>query len=135
MTDRLIAVAPRSHPWAKKKRIHPQELQGETFIVAAKGAGTRAVVEERLQAKGIVLKNVVDFGNTEGVKRAVEAGLGVSIQSQSVVRREIAAGDLTGVALTRMDAKLAYFYVHRKDKHLSNAARAFLSVLQNQHTD
>jgi DNA-binding transcriptional LysR family regulator len=135
MTDKLIAIAPRNHPWANKRRIRPQELLGETFIVAASGAGTRAVVEERLKAQGIVLRNVVDFGNTEGVKRAVEVGLGVSIQSQSVVQREISAGSLTGVSLAGMDAKLAYFYVYRKDKHLSHAAKAFLALLPTQHTN
>ncbi|HEY4930946.1 MAG TPA: LysR family transcriptional regulator [Terriglobales bacterium] len=134
MTDKLIAIAPRSHPWAKtnKKRIRPQELMRETFIVAASGAGTRAVVEERLKAQGIVLKNVFEFGNTEGVKRAVEAGLGVSIQAQSVVQREISAGSLTGVPLAGIDTRLAYFYVRHKDKHLSNASVAFLALLQTQ---
>jgi DNA-binding transcriptional LysR family regulator len=131
MTDELVAIAPVNHPWAKKKRIRPQDLSQETFIMAARGAGTRAVVEERLQAKGIALQNVVDFGNTEGVKRAVEEGLGVSIQSRSVAQREIAAGFLAGVPLAGMDTKLAYFYLRRKDKHLSHAAAAFLVLLRS----
>jgi DNA-binding transcriptional LysR family regulator len=135
MTDRLTAIAPSNHRWANQKRIGPRELLSETFIAAARGAGTRAVVEERLQAKGIVLKNVVDFGNTEGVKRAVEVGLGVSVQSQSVVQREISAGSLVGVALAGMDTKLAYFYVYRKDKYLSQAVKAFLALLRTLHTE
>src|SRR5271165_788740 len=61
ITDELIAIAPSNHRWAKKKRIRPQELLQETFIVAARGAGTRAVVEERRRDEGIVLKNVLDF--------------------------------------------------------------------------
>jgi DNA-binding transcriptional LysR family regulator len=130
MTDDLFVIIPRHHRWAKKKRIRPQELLGETFIVAARGAGVRAVIEERLKEKGIVLTNVVDFGNVEGVKRAVEAGLGVSIQPQSVVQRELSAGSLTGVSLAGLDAKLGRFYICRKDKHLSNAAKAFLALLQ-----
>ena len=129
MTDELIGIAPRNHPWANKKRIRPHELLGETFIISARGAGTRAVVEERLKEKGIVLSNVVDFGNIEGVKRAVEAGLGVSIQSRSAVQREISAGSLVGVALSGIDTSLARFYIHLKDKHPSNAAKAFLALL------
>jgi len=132
MTDELIAIAPSDHRWANKKRIRPQELLGETFIVAAQGAGTRAVVEERLKEMGIVLKNVIDFGNIEGVKRAVEAGLGVSVQSKSVVQREISAGSLTGVALSGIDARLAHFCIRRKDKHPSNATKAFVTLLQTQ---
>ncbi|MGO9515981.1 MAG: LysR family transcriptional regulator [Candidatus Korobacteraceae bacterium] len=133
ITDELIAIVPPNHRWANKKRLKPQELLQETFLVAAKGAGTRAVVEERLSDKGVVLKNVLDFGNLEGVKRAVEAGLGVSIQSHSVVRREIAAGSLAGVTLAGMDVKFAHFYVHRQDKHISRAVNAFLSLLQTEH--
>ena len=130
MTDDLIAIAPSHHRWTSKKRIRPREFLGETFIVATQGAGIRAVVEERLKKKGIVLTHVVDFGNVEGVKRAVEAGLGVSIQPQSVVQRELSAGSLTGVSLAGLDAKLGRFYICRRDKHISNAAKAFLELLQ-----
>ena len=130
MTDELVAIAPRNHRWAGKKRIKPTELREETFIVAPSGAGTRAVVEERLREKGVVLKNLMEFGNPEGVKRAVEMGLGVSIQGTSVVQREIAAGSLLGFPLAGINPKLEYYYLRHKDKHLSNAAQAFLAVLQ-----
>jgi len=130
MTDRLVAIFPGNHTWATKKhRVSPTDLLEETFIVAARGAGTRAVVEERLREEDIHLPKVLDFGNLEGVKHAVEAGLGVSIQARSVVQREIAAGALIGVPLAGIDTSLEYFYVHRKDKHLSSAARAFLALL------
>jgi len=129
MSDELVAIFPIHHPWRGKHRIAPQDLAGETFIVAARGAGTRTVVEERLKAQGIVLENVLDFGNLEGVKHAVEAGLGVSIQARNVVRRETADGILQSLPLAGMEAKVDYLYIRLKNKHLSNAARAFLEVL------
>jgi DNA-binding transcriptional LysR family regulator len=129
LVDEMIAIAPVDHPWAKKRRVRPEDLAKETVILAARGAGTRAVLEERLKEKQITLREVFEFGNLEGVKRAVEAGLGVSVQARSGVEREIAEGFLTGVRLTGMDTKLAYFYVRRRDKHLSNAAKAFLAML------
>jgi DNA-binding transcriptional LysR family regulator len=129
LVDEMIAIAPVDHPWAKKRRVRPEDLARETVILAARGAGTRAVLEERLKEKQITLRKVFEFGNLEGVKRAVEAGLGVSVQARSGLEREIAGGFLTGVRLTGMDTKLAYFYVRRRDKHLSNAAKAFLGVL------
>jgi len=130
MTDELVLIVPRGHRWAKKKSIKPKELLEETTIVAARGAGIRAVVEERLRQKGIVLKNVLDFGNLEGVKRAVEVGLGVSVQPKTVVQREISDGSLAVLSVSGMDAELTYFCVYRKDKHLSNAVRAFMGLLQ-----
>ncbi len=129
MTDQLVVILPRNHKWAAKKRIKPEDLPAETFVVAARGAGTRAVVEERLKAMGIVLDNVLEFGNLEGVKLAVEVGLGISIQARTVVRREIAAGSLRALPLARMDARIQYFYICRKNRHLSHAAREFLTLL------
>jgi len=131
MTDELVLIVPRSHRWARKRSIKPKELLAETVIVAARGAGIRAVVEERLREQSVALKNVLDFGNLEGVKRAVEVGLGVSIQPKTVVQREISDGSLAAVAVSGMDAKLKYFCVYRKDKHLSNAVRAFIGLLQD----
>jgi DNA-binding transcriptional LysR family regulator len=135
MTDELIAIVPPSHPWTTKRRIKPQDLVGETFIVAAQGAGTRAVVEERLKAQEIVLTNVLDFGNLEGVKHAVEAGLGVSIQAKSVVQRELVAATLRGIKLSGMDARIQFFYACRKNAHFSNAAKALVALLPKNGMD
>ena len=129
MTDELVVIVPGIHKWATKRRIRPQDLAGETFIVAARGAGTRTVVEERLNALGIVLPHVLEFGNLEGVKHAVEAGLGVSIQARSVVQREIAGGSLQAIRLAGMKATIDFFYAFRKGAHLSNAAKALVELL------
>ncbi len=130
MTDELVLILPHGHRWARKKSIRPKELLEETLVVAARGAGVRAVVEERLREKRIFLTNVLDFGNLEGAKRAVEAGLGISIQPKTVVQREVSDGSLAAVSVSEIDTKLKYFRVYRKDKHLSHAARAFMGLLQ-----
>jgi len=130
LRDQMIAIVPKGHPWKKKKSIRAEELIEETMMLAARGAGARAVLEERLKEKKIVLKRVVEFGNLEGVKRAVEAGLGISVQPRRVVEREVAEGFLMGVRLTGIDTGLAYYSVRRKDKHVSNAAKAFLAMLE-----
>jgi DNA-binding transcriptional LysR family regulator len=130
MTDELVAIVPRDHEWAKKRRIEPEDLTGETFIVAARGAGTRTVVEERLKARGVVLQKTLEFGNLEGVKHAVEAGLGVSIQARSVVQRELVSGSLHAVKLADMDATIQFFYICRRNAHLTYAAKALVTLLE-----
>ena len=129
MTDELVAIFPRDHKLAHKRHITPQQLTEDTFIVAAPGGGTRTLLEERLRDHGIVLQKVLDFGNLEGVKHAVEAGLGISIQARSVVEREIASGSLRAVKLAGIDATIPFFYVCRKNAHLSHAANALIEML------
>ena len=129
MTDELVAIVPRDHKLAHKRHITPQELTEDMFIVAAPGAGTRTLLEARLRDQGIVLQKILDFGNLEGVKHAVEAGLGNSIQARSVVQREVASGSLRVLKLAGIDATIPFFYVCRKNAHLSHAANALISML------
>ena len=129
MTDELVVIVPAEHRWAHRRSIRAQELTDETFIVAARGAGARAIVEDRLQAKGITLTNMLDFVNVEGVKHAVEAGLGISVQPRAVVQREVEAGSLVAIRLADMDSAMQYVYICRKKQVPSNAQKAFVEML------
>lgn len=135
MSDDLVVIVPGNHKWPSNRRVKAKDLLGETFIVSARGAGARAVVEERLRAKGIVLKNVLDFVNSEGVKHAVEAGLGISIQPRSIVQREVAAGSLRTLNLADIDAGIRYRFIRLKKRHTSAAEDAFLALLMNSSSD
>jgi len=132
MTDELVVIVPKDHRWTRRGRIGARDLLTETFIVAAQGAGARRVVESRLAAKGIVLENVIDFVNVEGVKHAVEAGLGVSIQPRKVVKREVEAGVISAHRLADLDSQISYFSIYRKGRHVSKAGQAFLELLERK---
>ncbi len=131
MSDELVVIIPPGHQWANRRNIKAQELADETFIVAAPGAGARAVVEERLKAKGIALTNLLDFVNAEGVKHAVEAGLGVSIQPRIIVQREIEAGTLTALRLADMDSEIRYVSIARKRQNPTNSQKTFSKMLMD----
>ncbi|MFZ0704998.1 MAG: LysR substrate-binding domain-containing protein, partial [Candidatus Korobacteraceae bacterium] len=88
-------------------------------------------VEERLNAKGIALPNVLDFVNIEGVKRAVEAGLGISVQPRVAIQREVDAGTLVAGRLADMDPEIHYVYISRKKQIPSAAQKAFVEMLTN----
>lgn len=135
MTDELVVIVPAGHKWPSRRRVKAQELAAQSVVLSARGAGAREVVEERLRAKGIVLPTVLDFANAEGVKHAVEAGLGISIQPRIMVQREIAAGALRALRLADMDAAISYCWISRKDRHVSNAQRAFLELLPKSRVD
>lgn len=129
LTDRLLVITAPTHKWAKRLSVTPQELMGERFVLSGKGSGTRSFLEERFGAAGIVLTNTLEFGNTEGVKKAVENGLGISIVSSEIVERELKAGLINGLLLDGMNLERHFSYVYRKDKYLTPAARRFLELL------
>jgi len=133
-TDELVAIVSVHHNWASlKRRIKPEEFLHEPFITTAVGSGTRSVIEDRLRQNGVKLTRVIDFGNMEGVKKAVEAGLGVSILSKSVIQREVSSGLLGMLPITGTNMKRRFFIVRRKGKFMSSAANLFLEHFSRGH--
>lgn len=129
-SDDLVVAVPVGHRWAPQTRgVRPEQLHEEPFIATAVGSGTRMVVEDRLSRNGTRLTDVLDFGNMEGVKKAVEAGLGVSVLSRSVIQREVAAGLLSMVRLVGRDMKRRFSLISRKGCILSETAQGFLTHL------
>jgi DNA-binding transcriptional LysR family regulator len=105
-TDRLLLVVHPKHAWVTRPSIGLEELAGERLIVREKTSGTRMLIEEKLAAYGVRPKNRLEFSNTDAIKEAVIAGLGVSLISERATRQEILnrrlfAVPFTGEALSR----------------------------------
>jgi len=131
LTDDLVVIISPNHSWAKRKTIQPHQLIDQSFLVSREGSGTRSTIEERLRSKGITLNRVMEFGNTECVKKAVEAGLGISIISKHVINREVSSNSLRSIPLTGITTKRDFYIIYLKDKYRNNPVNAFLGFLKN----
>jgi DNA-binding transcriptional LysR family regulator len=84
-TERMIAIAPKDHPWAKLKTIDAADLLAEPMIGGEPGTGTARLLGDVFGKRADNLKLAMTVGSTEAVKRAVAAGLGVSLVLESAV--------------------------------------------------
>lgn len=100
----LVVIAPPTAAWAGRQSVTLDELAGIPVLGGEGGTGTGRILRERLGRRADALRTVSGFGNTEAVKRAVRAGLGVSIVLAAAVAEEAAAGSLA--VLTLADAPL-----------------------------
>lgn len=128
LTDELLVVIPSNHKWSNRKNIQPEELIEQPFILSSRGSGTRQIIQDRLAKKGVVLKNRIQFGNTEAVKKAVESGIGISILSRYVVSRELEAGTVKTIRLSGTNLKRGIFLIYHKDKYLPNIVKSFMRL-------
>ncbi len=127
--DELVLIVPANHEWVQRDTIEPHELLGCPLISSRQGSGTRAIIEERFGRMGIALKNMMEFGNTEAVKKAVEAGLGVSIVSKVAIAREEHLGVIRTLHISGIDLHRIFYVTYRKDKYLSNLDKTFLQFI------
>ncbi len=131
LTDELVVIVPSEHSWAKRKAILPRQLIAQPFLVSREGSGTRSTIEDRLRSKGITLNRIMEFGNTECVKKAVEAGLGISIVSKHVITKEVSSNSLRSIPLTGITTKRDFYIIYLKEKYLNNPVKAFLGFLKD----
>ncbi|MEW6360412.1 MAG: LysR substrate-binding domain-containing protein [Planctomycetota bacterium] len=94
LRDELVIFAAPSHPLVRRKRVTAKELVRVQWIMREKGSGTRTTIEHALARKNLRLARVYEIGHTEAIKRAVEAGMGVSCLSRMTVERNLADGRL-----------------------------------------
>ena len=64
----------------------------------------------------------------DGIKRAVEMGLGVALLPRRCAQGEIARGQLVEVRVPELRSPRQMRFVYRRDGELSHAAQAFLDV-------
>ncbi|MBX3084786.1 MAG: LysR family transcriptional regulator [Anaerolineae bacterium] len=108
-TDEIALIAPADHPWAKYRRVLPDDLLDTPLILREKGSGTSEVLFEGLRLNDIVpemLNVVMILGNTEAIILAVEEKIGVAFVSRLAAQRSLESGrcieiEVEGLTLKR----------------------------------
>lgn len=127
--DELVLILPPEHPWGNRTSVALAELGDQVIIIAKKGSGTRSVVTRAVEAVGITMKNRVEFGNTEAVKKMVAAGMGISLLSKIAVQGEIAAGSLKALAVLEDSLSRIFYTARLRDKYQTHAVTALMALL------
>ena len=102
-----------------------QELAGQPFVVPESTSLTRILFERALREAGVSIRIGHQLHETEPVKKAVEANLGVGIVSAHSITREVAAGHLATAEIEGLDLSRHLEMVTRPGKYFSPVAVAF----------
>ncbi|BFH67845.1 LysR family transcriptional regulator [Paenibacillus dendritiformis] len=135
MEDELMLITPRDHPLTKAEKVRLEDLMQYPFVLRETGSGTRIVMEEALRACGAdpaKLRVVMELGSTGAVKSAVEAGIGITMLSPSVVRHEQALGLVHVLRIESLRIKRQFYAVHAQAGLLSLPATTFMTYLRTR---
>lgn len=91
--DALLLCAPPTHPLARRRALAANDLADETWVIREPGSATRALSEQVLGQLPPV-RSRLELSQTEAIKQAVVAGLGIALLPEVAVRNELQAGQL-----------------------------------------
>ena len=128
--DKLVLISPMGQ--SVPDRLTQADWAGLRFVVREPGSGTRHILADYLSGLGLKLDAgniVMELPSNEAVRGVVEAGLGVSLQSELVAQRAIRSGLLQGVDIGL--APRPFFLLRLKERSGTRAEKAFIEICRN----
>ena len=126
--DELVVFCSPDHPLAGKEALTDEDLRAAHWIVRESGSGTRQTFERGLHGLVPELDLALELEHTEAIKRAVEAGLGISCLSRVCLREAFKRGSLVELPVPHRDFSRDFYFVLHRQKYRSPGIERWLEL-------
>lgn len=120
----IVLVVRPDHRLAGRVSIEPQEIADEPFVAQLSLASTTG--NRFLAQHGVIPREVMEVDSLEGVKNAVESGLGVALMSKLGTLREVDAGLLAALHFVTTPPRVSLLAIRMRAKFTSPTHQALL---------
>jgi len=137
MRDELVIVCSPRHRWAEKDHLTIKMLttEPEQIILREEGSGTRGLIEYVLKRFGIERNVTMELSSSEGIKRAVEANLGVAVLSRNVIKTELMNKTLVALDIKDLNTKREFYIVHNKKRKFMPMMEKFYEYILEKRSE
>ncbi|HZN33230.1 MAG TPA: LysR family transcriptional regulator [Pirellulaceae bacterium] len=125
----MALVCSPGHKLALRDRVTLEDLHGLEIVAFDTDLEIRNEIDRALGGRGIEVRVMMEFDNTETIKRAVEIDAGVSLLPLPTVEREVAAGALVARPLAGCELKRPIGIIQRRGTELGKTASRFMHLL------
>jgi DNA-binding transcriptional LysR family regulator len=131
-TDELVLLTHRGHPLARRRSVDIEEVGRQVIIAHNDPSPARERVLRLYERKHAPINIQISLPSLDGIKRAVEMGVGVAVLPRRCALTEIERGDLVAVRIPELSTRRIVRFVFRKAGDLSHAASAFLQLVKER---
>jgi DNA-binding transcriptional LysR family regulator len=129
--DEIVLLTAPKHQLAARRRVTLEEVGREVVIAHSDPSPARERVLRAYERKHTAINIQISLPSLDGIKRAVESGIGVALLPRRCALTEIARGHLAAVRVPELGAQRQVRLVFRKTGERSRAAEAFLDVVRS----
>ena len=131
----VALIASPTHPLVELGNILPGSLQNERFIIREEGSGTRSLMEKFFFENNLRPNNLIEIGNSDAIKQAVAANMGISLLSIHTLKLELQAGMLRILNVKGFPIIRLWHVVYPTNKQLSPTVEALRFYLLENGED
>ena len=108
-----------------------EQLTELPFILREKGSGTRNLFEHVMNQHHLQCHFTGSYNNTESIRQAVAAGLGISAISSRLVAKELQEGKLASFTIPGITFRRSFRIVYHKNKYLTAGLKTFIDLCKS----
>lgn len=127
--DQLILITHPKHKLADRKFVTLKNINKEPFIAFESGIPTREAIDSVLQKNNITVDTRMTNDNIFTLKKAVEAGIGVSIVPSNSVNEEVQKGSLVRLPIRDINISRPIALLQRKNHQPNKPMEFFIQRL------
>lgn len=128
--DDIVLLTAPTHPLAARRRVTLEEVGKQVVIAHNDPSPTRDRVLRAYERRRTSINIQISLPSLDGIKRAVEMGIGVALLPRRCALTEIARGHLAAVKVPELGATRQVRLVFRRTGERTRAAEAFLDVVK-----
>ncbi|HEX9365787.1 MAG TPA: LysR family transcriptional regulator [Vicinamibacterales bacterium] len=128
--DDIVLLTAPTHPLADRRRVTIEEVGKQIVIAHNDPSPTRDRVLRAYERRRTSINIQISLPSLDGIKRAVEMGIGVALLPRRCALTEISRGHLAAVRVPELGAPRQVRLAFRKTGERSRAAEAFLEVVR-----
>jgi DNA-binding transcriptional LysR family regulator len=129
--DDIVLLTSPKHPLGGRRRVTLEEVGRQTVIAHNDPSPTRERVLRAYERRHTAINIQIALPSLDGIKRAVEMGVGVALLPRRCAVTEIARGHLVAVKVPELGGTRQVRLVYRRTGELSRAAAAFLEIARS----
>lgn len=128
--DELKICVRADHPLARRRRLRAGDLSGERWILRESGSATRSIFEQAGREVLGPLDVALELGQSEAIKQAVIAGLGIGCLPAVAIADAVSAGRLVALRTPFLDLRRTLELVVHRGRYRGTTLQAFLRCAQ-----
>ncbi|WP_207063123.1 LysR family transcriptional regulator [Motiliproteus sp. SC1-56] len=125
-TDRLRYSVAQDHPLTQRSQVRLQDLTDYNAILPGRATFTRQIVEQSFRAQNLDLRVVMSTNYLDTIRMMVSIGLGWSLLPETLIDASLKVLPASPEDIIRPLGLIVH-----KERTLSNAARAFIQLLES----
>lgn len=126
--DELCLFCAPDHPWAGRGQLSDADLLAAEWIVRETGSGTRQAFDRAMTGLLPRLAIRLELQHTEGIKRAVEAGLGIGCLSALTLKDAIERGSLVPLSAPQRNWTRQFYFILHREKYRSRGIKDWIEM-------